>query len=116
EMPCPTDLAATANAEGTVTLSFTPAPGANATNVYRAEGSGDLELLATIPGGVMGYTDTTTTAGTAYTYKVTAVGDVESTACATVDVSAIPEFPTALAVGLAAGCGLLAYAFVRRKK
>lgn len=116
-LQCPTDLTAESNSAGTVTLSFTPAPGSNGTNVYRLDADGDWEYLATLPPGVNGYTDTTTRAGYAYTYAVTALyGDRESQECPTVEVSSIPEFPTFVAMGLAAACGVLGYVFVRRKK
>lgn len=115
-LACPTDLRATANAGGTITLFFTPAPGSDGTNIYRLDAEGDFELLATLPPGVDMHTDETTEAGTAYTYAVTALfGDRESQECPIVEVTAIPEFPTAIAFGLAAALGVVAYAAVRRR-
>ncbi|MCA1818748.1 MAG: fibronectin type III domain-containing protein, partial [Halobacteriales archaeon] len=116
-LECPSDVSATANADGSITIGFTAAPGSDGTNVYRLDADGDFQLLATVSANETSYTDTNTTAGSAYTYAVTALyGDRESQECPVVEASAIPEFPTAVAVGLAASCGLLAYAFVRRKK
>ena len=115
-LDCPTGLRATANAGGTVTLFFTPAPGSDGTNVYRLDAEGDFEFLATLPPGVDMYTDETTEAGTAYTYAVTALfGDRESQECPIVEVTAIPEFPTAIAFGLAAALGVVGYVAVRRR-
>lgn len=113
---CPTDLSAVANGDGSVTLTFTPAPWADNTTVLRAQAGGDFEVLATIPPGLLGYTDTTTETGAAYTYQVAALfGSASSGPCPTVEVTTIPDFPTALAASLAAACGVGAYIAVRRR-
>lgn len=116
-MACPTDLVAVANGDGSVTLSWTPAPGSVGSNVYRADDGGDFEYLATVGQDVGTYTDATTTPGTGYEYLVTGLyGDQESQQCGVVEVTAIPEFPTLAAMGLATGGGALAMLLLRRRK
>jgi hypothetical protein len=117
EMACPSDLVAVANADGSVTLGWTPAAGSDGSNVYRADDGGDFEYLATVGPDVGNYTDATTVPGTGYEYLVTGLyGDQESQQCATVEGTAIPEFPTLAALGLASGGGALALLLVRRRK
>ena len=114
---CPTDLSAEAQGDGSVVLTWTPAPGSEGTNVYRAAGDGDFEYVTTTAEGVGTYHDTTTEAGGAYAYLVTGLfGNEESEGCALVEATAIPEFPTALGFGLASAGGLLAVAWAGRRK
>jgi len=115
-MACPSDLAAVPNADGSVTLTWTEAPGSDGTNLYRADAGGDFEYLATVPAGTHTYTDTTTVAGGSYEYTATGLyGDSESQGCSVVAVTAIPELPSLAAVGLASGGGLLALVLARRR-
>lgn len=116
-MECPSDLAAVANPDGSVTLTWAPVEGSDGSNIYRNDEDGDLDYLATVGPGVGSYTDNTTHAGDGYVYSVTALyGGEESFPCSTVEVTAIPEFPTVAAMGLAAGGGALALGLARRKK
>lgn len=117
EMTCPTDLAASPQSDGSILLSFTPAEGSDGTNVYRLEGE-TYEYLATVGPDATEYLDDTTVVGHGYTYTVTGLfGDAESTGCpAEVETTAIPEFPTGMAFGLATGGGLLALVLGRRRK
>lgn len=116
DLACPTDLAATANADGSVTLTFTPAPGSDGTNVYRTDAEGETDHLAVLGANVTAYTDTTAEAGASYTYSVTAFfGNEESESCEVVEVTVIPVFPTAIAVGLAVAAGLAGYVMLRRR-
>jgi hypothetical protein len=122
DIPCPADLAAVANPDGSVTLTWTPAEGADGTNVYRADGDGDFVYQDTLHGAEDGrYTDNTTVPGHAYTYRVTsffAGGDCfEGGSCTVeVEVTAIPELPTGAALGLATGGGALAMLLLRRRR
>ena len=118
ELACPAGLTATANADETVTLRWTPTPGSDGTNVYSAQGSDDLVYVTTLGPGVATWTDSTTTAGNGYAYSVTALkGDEESSDCPLAEVTAIPVFPSAVAFGLATVLGAGAYLglSVRRK-
>lgn len=116
ELACPTDLVAVANGDGSVTLTFTAAPGSDGTRIYRANGTATLAPFATLDAGVGLFEDGTTVAGYAYGYVVVAVyGDQESAPCPVAEVSSIPEFPTLLASGLAATAGVVALAWARRK-
>jgi fibronectin type 3 domain-containing protein len=111
-------VTATANGDGSVTLRWTPAPGADGTNIYRATGGDDLEYMLTVGGDVTSYLDNTTTAGNGYAYQLTTLeGDRESSGCPVVEVTAIPVFPTVMALGLASVLGAGAYLAlsVRRK-
>lgn len=113
---CPTDLAAEANGDGSVTVSWTAAVGSNGTNLYRAVGGGDMEFVATLPDGTTTYQDTTTVPGTSYTYLVAGVfGAGESKDCSTVVVTAVPDFPTALGIGVA-GLATLGVAVLLRRR
>jgi hypothetical protein len=115
---CPSNLEATTNGDGSVTLTFTPAAGSDGTNIYRADGEGDFEYLTTVGPGVTTYTDTTTTAGDAYAYLLTGLyGDSETQGCDVTEVSAIPVFPTVLGFGMATALGAGVYlALARRRK
>lgn len=116
-MECPTELAATARGDGGVNLTFSPAPGSDGTNIYRAEGTGDFEFLATVGPGETAYADNTTEPGVTYTYTVTALyGDSETQECGQVEVTTIPDLPTFAAVGAAGVLGTAAYAVARRRK
>jgi hypothetical protein len=117
EIECPTDLTATANDDGSITLTFTPAAGADGSNVYRADGEGDFVYLTTLSEAQGTYTDSTTEVGVSYTYTVTSLaGNEESEDCAVVEVTAIPDFPTTLGLGAATGGGVLAMLLARRRK
>ena len=116
-LECPGDLLATANDDGSVTLTFTPADGSDGTNVYRAVGDGDFAYLTTVAADATEYTDDTTVAGQTYTYAVTALyGDAESSHCPVTEVTTIPVFPTTAAFGLATALGLGAYVLVARRR
>ena len=116
-MECPAGLAAVANGDESVTLTWTPAAGSDGTNVYRADGDGDFEYLTTLGPGVGTYTDTTTTAGLTYAYTVTGLyGDEESVDCPVVEVTAIPVFTGAIGLGLAAALGAGLYLLAVRRK
>ena len=117
-LECPTDVTATANGDETVTLRWTPAEGADGTNIYRAIGGDDFEYVTTVPGDVSSYVDDATVAGNGYAYQLTTLeGNSESRGCPIVEVTAIPEFPTVVALGLASALGAGAYLVlaVRRK-
>lgn len=117
DLACPTDLAAIANEDGSITLTFTRAEGAEGTNVYRAEGEGDFVYLTTLSANAETYTDTTVAEATSYAYTVTALfGDQESQDCPVVEVTSIPDFPTMLGMGAATGGGLLAMALLGRRR
>ena len=117
-MSCPTDVDAIANGDGSVTLRFTAAAGSDGTNIYRADGDGDFEYLTTVGADVTTYTDTTTVAGSAYSFMLTGLyGDEESQGCEVSEVSAIPVFPGAVGFGLATLLGAGVYlALARRRK
>lgn len=81
DLPCPEALSVHTDRNGGWSLVWTPAPGSNGSNVYRAEGSGDFELIATVhPLGF--YHDTDVSLNVSHTYMVTALfGGLESTNC-----------------------------------
>jgi hypothetical protein len=117
-LACPADLAAVANPDGSVTLTWTDADGSDGTNVYRALGDGDFVYLTTVDPGLEEYVDLNPQANQGYSYLVTGLfGSEESEDCPLVEVTTIPELPTPLAIGLAAGGGVAALAlFGRRRK
>ena len=117
EVVCPTGLTATPSQDGSIRLDFTPAAGSDSSLVYRAEGDDDFAFTAKLDEGVATWTDTASTPGKTYRYTVTALFDGdEAQDCEVAEATAIPDFPTLLAGGGAAGLSLLAYAIARRKK
>lgn len=117
EIVCPADLSVVANGDQSITLTWTPVDGSDGTNIYRAEGDDDLEYVTTVGPGVGTYHDTDTVTGRGYAYSVTTlVGNEESEDCPIVEATAIPEFPTTVALGLASAGGLLAFVLPRRRK
>lgn len=115
-LPCPTDLRAQANEDTTILLGWTPAPGSDGSNVYRAAGDGQLELVAALGPGEDEYLDEDTEVGVTYTYEVRAVfGEEESADCDQIQVTAIPFFGAAVGA-LAALGGSGAYVLLRRRR
>ena len=118
KLECPTKLKAVANGDKSVTLTFKLGKGAEGSNVYRQDGGkGEFRLIKPLD-DEQSYTDKTTKEGKSYAYMVTSVrGGDEAKPCPIVEVTAIPEFPTVVGMGLATSGGLLAMAlFGRRRK
>lgn len=114
-MACPTDLSATTNDDGTVLLEWTPAPGSDGTNIYRAVGAGDFAYVTTVAAGVSSWLDLDAEPAGEYAYSVTGLyGNEESVDCPVVERSAIPDFPTIVGIGLASAGGLVAVLMRRR--
>ena len=117
DLVCPTGLQATALDNGDVRLDWTPAAGSDGTNIYRALGDGDFGYVTTVGAGIGTYLDETIVVGESYAYTVTGLfGNQESLDCPIAETTAIPEFPTALGIGLASGGGLLALALATRRR
>lgn len=115
--PCPTDLEAVAEGSGTVTLTWTPAPGSDGTNIYRAVDDGAFDYLATSGPEGGAYVDDAVEVDVTYRYYLTALfGDEESVDCDEVEVTVIPDLPTLFAVSAASVGGLAAYLGFRRRK
>lgn len=113
---CPTDLEAEALPDGSVRLTFTPANGTEGNNVYRTVADQDPVLMAELPPGATEFVDESTEPGTTYTYEVRSVFEGRETPeCPTVEVTAIPVFPTVLGAVAASTVGILAYAGLRRR-
>jgi len=114
-LECPSRLKLEALSDGSIMLSWKPAKDSDATNIYRAVGGADFVYLTTVDGDE--YLDNSTTPGVTYSYTVTGLyGDQESTDCPIATTTAIPNFPTAIASGLAVGLAALGYAFASRRK
>jgi hypothetical protein len=114
---CPTDLVAASSEDGGFVLSWTVAEGSDGTNLYRAVGEEEFEFLAFVPADEATYHDEEVDPGVTYTYTVTGLfGDEESTGCAEVMVSMIPDFPSVFAMGAATLAAVGAYAFVARRR
>ena len=114
--PCPTDLQATANNDGSITLTWDASADVDTVVIHRAVGAGDEEHVAMLDASEGTWTDTDTTVGVTYTYTLVAVdGGSFSQECGSVEVTAIPVFPTAAAFALAVVGGALGYAALRRR-
>ncbi|HUR24688.1 MAG TPA: hypothetical protein VM327_01570 [Candidatus Thermoplasmatota archaeon] len=115
--PCPSGLQLVSNQDGSITVTWTPAAGSDATRLYRSVGGGSLELIGSFNETTTRFTDSDTDVGQSYAYVMTALyGDRESTGCDVAESAAIPEFPTLAALFLALLGGPLAYALLRRRK
>lgn len=115
-IPCPTDLAAAAHADGSVTLTFTPPPGATTVSIARSLDGGPSSPLAELAGNATTYADTTSAAGHAYVYTVTASGDGSTSKdCATAALTVVPDLATPVALGIA-GLATLGCAVVLRRR
>lgn len=116
--PCAPELTATAQDGPRVALQWTAVAIADGYNVYRAQGEEDqMELIGSTDASTQGFSDSDVEAGVVYRYAVTAVVDGEERSpCNVVEVTAIPNFPTAFGVMAAAALGVGAYAMMRRKK
>jgi hypothetical protein len=115
-LPCPPTLLAIANQDATITVQWEPAPGSDATILYRAVGDGPFEFVDAFDNGTTQYVDTDTELHVTYTYTVTALfGDRESQDCPMVEATAIPFFPAMTGLLLATAFGVAAYAGIRRR-
>jgi hypothetical protein len=113
--PCAPELTALAENGPQVHLTWTAVVVADSYNVYRAQGEGELRLLDSTDASTQGYIDTDVREDQTYRYEVRAVIEGEERpACNTVQVTAIPDFPTWGAAVVAAAAGLGAYALVAR--
>lgn len=116
--PCP-QADARADPDGTVTLRWTPAPGAASYRILRAEvGGGEREVgLVLAPGTT--FHDATTSPGATYRYRVVPdeVPPEAVEACPAAEVTAIPYvhgLATALTVAGVAALGYLLVVGTRR--
>ena len=114
EIPCPPNVTATANSDGSILIDWDAVADVDGYIVYRAVGEGEFEMIATTNGTE--HLDTDTEVGTTYSYYVTAFkGDFESEDCPVVMATAIPFFPTMLVGALALVGSVGAYAWFRRR-
>ena len=90
-LPAPSSLLATVNADGSITLTWTPSPGAADYHVERlAPGDTVFKEIAT---GITGnsYTDTGLTAGDTYEYRIRAENAGTLSAYSTVATATVPS-------------------------
>lgn len=112
DAPCPEDLEANANGDGSITLRWSAVDDALGYEVHRT--SSDGHVLWAVEETT--FTDRGTVVGQTYTYEVRAVtAGGTSTDCPSVEVTAVPFFaaPILGAVALAGGVG--AYVAMRRR-
>jgi hypothetical protein len=106
----PTSPAAAARPAGRIDLAWSPSTtlGISGYDVYRASGAGYTKLNVAPVAGTT-YSDSATTDGTAYTYRLRAVGDgLESLDSATVGATAdavAPTLPTTVSLANGGGQG-----------
>lgn len=112
--PCPPNVTATAQEDGSILVDWDAVENATAYRIYRASGEEDLQFHATTTDTE--FLDTNTTVGTTYRYMVTAVVDgQESDDCPVVEATAIPFFPGMIAGALAVLGAVGAFAYARRR-
>ena len=116
--PCPVILDVVADetdGNATVTLTWSPAAGAEAYVVYRATNDTDFDAIGVTD--ELTFVDDSVVLHVTYEYYVTAViGNVESENCEIVEATAIPFFPS-WGVGALAVLGSVgAFAMLRRRK
>lgn len=107
QVECPTSITATAHGDGSITVHV---KSTDAFDLYRAAGDEDPELVGSFDGDT-DYLDTNTTVGVTYTYWAI-VGPAD---CGSVEVTAIPVFPSALAALAAVGIAIAGYVGLRRR-
>lgn len=105
----PTSPAAAARPAGQIDLAWSPSTtlGISGYDVYRASGAGYTKLNVAPVAGTT-YSDSATTDGTAYTYRLRAVGGLESLDSATVGATAdavAPTLPTGVSLANGGGQG-----------
>lgn len=105
----PVALTATANADGSILVS---AAGLTGDAVLTRSDGGEALQVASLDEAGAGFLDAETEVGTTYTYTLLADG----VACASVQVTAIPVFPSLAAGGLAVAASALGYVVVRRRR
>jgi len=113
---CPTGLTGQALRDGGVFMSWTLNSQTDV-RIYRAVGDGALVLIDQLEFPATKYIDHNTDPGGTYRYEVRAVTEagVESAGCSTFGITAVPFFPGALTLGLAALVGVAGYAVFRRR-
>lgn len=112
---CPEDVQAQALEEGEIELAWSGVSSADAYKVYRATENGTFGKVSSVMDP--GYVDEDPEADTTYRYRVVGASeDGESTDCPAVEATAIPAFPSALALGLAALGGLLSVHAIQRRR
>ncbi|MCV6605587.1 MAG: fibronectin type III domain-containing protein [Porticoccaceae bacterium] len=106
----PSNLSATENANGEVRLTWTDnSSNESSFRIERRVGSGSFTTLNTLSANITSFTDTAVTAGTSYSYRVTARnsgGDSAASNVATITLSSaasVPDAPSRL--GAAQGAG-----------
>jgi hypothetical protein len=113
----PRKVDAVANQAETITVTWTEVDMAQKYNVFRAEGDGHFEQVATLDGSKTSFVDEDVTAGVTYRYKVNAhVWGKDTDFCDVAEVTAIPDLPGVFAASMAAVGGLGAYAMLRRRR
>lgn len=112
--PCPPLVAALAQSDGSITLTWGPVLEAEEYRIYRATSEdGPFILLDSTTS--LTYTDDTTAVGQTYHYVVVAFdGTLESEDCAVVSTTAVPVFGV-LAGGAALVGSVAAFAWMRRR-
>lgn len=112
--PCPTGLTGQALPNGENFMSWT-VNSFDDINVYRAEGDGEFVLTDRLEFPATKHLDQDAEPGTTYRYQVTAINEtgVESPACAPIEITTIPVFPTPLALVGAGVLGMVAYTGLR---
>lgn len=117
EPPCRPHVSATAEEGPMNHVTWTEMEEAESFNVWRAVEDGDFEKIAEVGPDTHEFEDTNVTVGTTYSYQVTANLEEgqDTEPCNTATVTAIPVFPTLLAVGAASVLGLGAYVATKRR-
>lgn len=99
--PCPQNVRAEAREEGEIALSWKAVDGADTYKVYRSTSETEFYQIATVQDP--GHVDPDTEEETTYEYRVSAANEVgQSERCPRVEATAIPSFPTGVAIAAAA--------------
>lgn len=98
--PCPNDVQAQAQEGGAIELAWSGSAQADAYKIYRATGNDSFGKLNSVQDP--GYVDENTEEDQTYRYRVVGASeDGESKDCPIVEATAIPTFPSAVALGAA---------------
>lgn len=110
---CATGVEAHAREGGVIEVTWNASEDADAYRVYRAGDDGELAHVATVED--TRFVDDQTAASVVYAYRVTTTPEADPAACSAVATTAIPTFPAAIALGVAALGGAGAVVSVRRR-
>lgn len=114
---CNDPVSAHANSDGSITVSWDAMPGSFAYSIGRKAGDEEFNPnYAAVPGSETNFTDTNTTEGETYTYRVIGIGIETTTGCGRATTTAVPFLADAATASLALLGAVGAFVVLRRRR